>query len=375
MLRTRLFYPFLAAMLVIGPTNALTQSKQNNDSNQAFDRLGRTLATLSANSPGNSRVSISVIDVTTGTLIFKKSDTELMNPASNVKIITTACALKQLGGEFRFATSLHGKIDGSVIRGPVYIKGHADPTLSTDVLWKMSRDLKAAGVRRVEGGVVVDDSYFDGDNLPYAYDQQKDEDATFRSPVGAVSLNHNTLAITIRPAVQGMKPARLFLDPPGYAILVNDSVTMEGGANNPKISAIAYENRTRIRVWGQVQLGNRPVTYYRRVDNPSLLAGHGLKAVLESMGISVGGGVQTGPLPAGTLKLVEHRSKPLSNIIYEAGKVSNNFVAEMVLKTMGAESTKGAGTWENAIASVSKILIGWGLDDGSYVYRNGSGLF
>jgi D-alanyl-D-alanine carboxypeptidase/D-alanyl-D-alanine-endopeptidase (penicillin-binding protein 4) len=375
MFRTGFFYIFLTTIMIIGASQALAQSKQNNDLNQGFNKLGRTLATLSANAPGNSRVSISVIDVATGTLIYKKSDTELMNPASNVKIITAACALKQLGGHFRFTTSLHGKRDGSIIRGPVYIKGHADPTLSTDVLWKMSRHLKAAGVRRVEGGIVVDDSYFDGNNLPYAYDQQKDEDHAFRSPVGAVSLNHNTLAITIRPAVQGMKPARLFLDPPGYAILVNDSVTMEGGANNPKISATAYENRTRIRVWGQVQLGNRPVTYYRRVDNPSLLAGHGLKAILESMGISGGGGVQTGPLPAGTLNLVEHRSKPLSTILYEAGKVSNNFVAETVLKTIGAESTKGAGTWENAIARVSTILIGWGLDDGSYVYRNGSGLF
>ena len=109
----------------------------------------------------------------------------------------------------------------------------------------MSRQLEAAGVKRVEGGVVVDDSYFDQNNLPYAYDQQKDEDASFRAPVGAVSLNHNTLAITIRPGHQGMTPARLFLDPPGYAVLVNDTVTMEGGANNPKIAATAYENRTR----------------------------------------------------------------------------------------------------------------------------------
>ena len=129
MFRTGLFYVFLTAILVIGVSQALAQEKRNNVSNQGFDKLGRTLATLSANAPGNSRVSISVIDVATGTLIYKKSDTELMNPASNVKIITAACALKQLGGHFRFTTSLHGKSDGSIIRGPVYIKGHADPTL------------------------------------------------------------------------------------------------------------------------------------------------------------------------------------------------------------------------------------------------------
>jgi D-alanyl-D-alanine carboxypeptidase/D-alanyl-D-alanine-endopeptidase (penicillin-binding protein 4) len=111
------------------------------------------------------------------------------------------------------------------------------------------------------------------------------------------------------------------------------------------------------------------------VDNPSLLSGHGLKAVLGSLGISVGGGVQTGPLPPGISKLAEHRSKPLSHILYETGKVSNNFVAETVLKTIGAESVKRRGTWEDATSQTSKILTKWGLPQGSYVYRNGSGLF
>jgi D-alanyl-D-alanine carboxypeptidase/D-alanyl-D-alanine-endopeptidase (penicillin-binding protein 4) len=172
-----------------------------------------------------------------------------------------------------------------------------------------------------------------------------------------------------------MRPARVLADPPDYAVLVNNTVTVAQGSHNPKISATRFEDRTRVRVWGQIPLGSRPVTYFRRVDNPSLLAGYGLKGVLAESGIAVGGGVQVGSLPPGTPKLAEHTSLPLSSVLWETGKLSNNFVTEMVLKTMGAEAEKGPGTWPAAVAAAAEILAAWGLDKKQYVYRNGSGLF
>ena len=363
------------AALAMVPAGAIAQGSGTQAGMEEFDKLSRAIGALAVGSPGNSKAGIAVVDVATGHRIYLSKEDELFNPASNAKIVTAACALKSLGPNYRFVTSLHGRREGSVIRGALYIKGHGDPTLMTDHLWKMVREFKAAGVRRIEGGVVVDDSYFDGENLPFAYDQQKDEDAAFRAPVGAVSLNYNALAITINPGLQGMSKANLSIDPPDYAVVVNDTVTMAQGAHNPKISATEFENRTRLRVWGQVPLGGRPITYYRRVDNPSLAAGYGLKSVLKASGISVGGGVQVGPLPPGTPTLAEHISEPLSSVLYLAGKHSNNFVTEMVLKTMGAEATKGSGTWASALTAAGQILGSWGLAEGSYVYRNGSGLF
>lgn len=341
--------------------------------------LRKSLSGIAGKSPGNSRAGVSVVDVMTGEEIFSRDADSKFNPASNAKIVTAACALSILGPDFRWATTIHGRMDGSVIRGPLYLKGHADPSLSTKDLWEMVSFLTSAGVRRVEGGVVVDDTYFDGENMPFAFDQQPNEDAAFRSPVGAVSLNHNALKVTIGPGNQPLKPARVHLDPDGYAVLMNDSVTVGEGSLNPKISSTTYENRTRVRVWGNVPLGTRPVSYYRRVDNPSLLAGYGLKSVLEQSGITVGGGVQVGPLPPGVPELAAHRSEPLSTILYEAGKMSNNFVTEMVLKTIGAEAAAATGnspgTWEGSLTAAKEVLKQWGLDPKSYVYRNGSGLF
>ncbi|MDD5309530.1 MAG: D-alanyl-D-alanine carboxypeptidase/D-alanyl-D-alanine-endopeptidase [Deltaproteobacteria bacterium] len=337
--------------------------------------LGRIIGRIASSPPGSVVAGVAVLDVRSGAEIYVRNADQPLNPASNAKIVTASAALKRLGPEFRFATSIHGKLEGNVVRGHLYLKGHADPTLSSTDLWEMARELKAAGVRRIEGGVVVDDTYFDDRNLPFAFDQQPDEDNKFRSPVGAVSLNHNALAITVRPGPAVMAKAQVLADPPGYAELANDTVTMAGGANSPKISATTFENRTKLRVWGEVPLGAASVTYYRRIDNPSLFSGHGLKGVLEESGITVGGGVQVGPLPPGTPLLAEHLSPPLSVVLLETGKLSNNFVTETVLKTMGAEAGKGPGTWEAGVAAVAETLAAWGMPKGSYTYRNGSGLY
>jgi D-alanyl-D-alanine carboxypeptidase/D-alanyl-D-alanine-endopeptidase (penicillin-binding protein 4) len=351
------------------------QSQAAPQAARPLEELGKTLAGIAGSAPGGGLVSVAVTDIMSGAEIYAKDGDAQLNPASNAKIVTAAAALEKLGPEFRFWTSLQGDREGGAISGPIYLKGRADPTLKSADLWAMAVELKAMGVRRVEGDIVVDDTYFDDRNLPFAFDQQPDEDNRFRSPVGAASLNENALAITVGPGALGMERARVQLDPPGYAALVNDAITVGQGSSDLKISSDSSEGRPRIRVYGQVQLGTRPVTYYRRIDNPSLFTGYGVKAALEAAGIAVGGDVRVGPMPPGTPLLVERASPPLSSVLWETGKMSNNFVTETVLKTIGAEAGKGPGTWDTATAEVASVLAAWGVAPGSYTYRNGSGLF
>ncbi|MBN2342448.1 MAG: D-alanyl-D-alanine carboxypeptidase/D-alanyl-D-alanine-endopeptidase [Deltaproteobacteria bacterium] len=340
-----------------------------------FSSLKNTISGLVAKKPGNSVVGVAVVDIRTGETIYTYNANQALNPASNAKIVTAAGALKLLGPEFTFNTELYGKVSTRNVQGSLYLKGYADPTLRTADLWALARELKANGVRRIGGGIIVDDSYFDENNMPFAFDEQPDEDNKFRTPVGAVSLNHNALGIQIRPGATAMTKALVDMDPPEYAMVVNDSLTTASGAYNPKISSTPYEDRTKIRVWGQVPLGATPTWYYRRIDNPSLFTGYALKGVLKELGISVGGDVRTGAIPSGTPLIARHSSEALSSVLWETGKMSNNFVTEMVLKTIGAESAPGPGTWEGATEAVAKQLTAWGVKKGTYKYRNGSGLF
>ena len=340
-----------------------------------FESLTNTLSALAAKKPGNSVVGVAVLDVQSGQIIYTHNADQPLNPASNTKIITAAAALKLLGPEFQFQTELYGKVNARNVQGPLYLKGYADPSLTTADLWALARDLKGDGIRRISGGIVVDDSYFDNNNWPFAYDEQPNEDNKFRTPVGAVSVNHNAMAVGIRPGPTAMAKAIVEMDPPEYAMVDNDTLTSATGAYTPRISATTFEDRTRVRVWGQVPLGSRSTKYFRRIDNPSLFTGYALKGVLKEMGISVGGDVRVGVVPSGTPLIARHTSAALSSVLWETGKMSNNFVTEMILKTIGAEKRDGPGSWAGATETVSDLLAQWGIPKGSYKYRNGSGLF
>ncbi|MBN2715054.1 MAG: D-alanyl-D-alanine carboxypeptidase/D-alanyl-D-alanine-endopeptidase [Deltaproteobacteria bacterium] len=359
------------AALSIGVLLTMAGAAQSQD----MSSLKSTLSSLAAKKPGNSIVGISVMDIMSGEAIYTLDGNKLLNPASNTKVVTAAAALKLLGPEFKFNTELYGKVSARNVQGPLYLKGYADPSLTTSDLWALARELKADGVRRIGGGIIVDDSYFDSNNWPYAYDEQPNEDNKFRTPVGAVSVNHNALSIDIRPGPTAMVKALVQMDPPEYAVVDNDTLTSATGAYTPRISATTFEDRTRVRVWGQIPLGSSPTRYYRRIDNPTLFTGYALKGILKEMGISVGGDVRAGAIPSGTPLIARHESEPLSSVLWETGKMSNNFVTEMILKTIGAEKYEGPGSWEAATGAVADLLSSWGIKKGSYTYKNGSGLF
>ncbi|MBN2804264.1 MAG: D-alanyl-D-alanine carboxypeptidase/D-alanyl-D-alanine-endopeptidase [Deltaproteobacteria bacterium] len=345
------------------------------DGANGFESLKKSLDAISSKAPGNSIAGVAVMDINSGEVIYSKNGEKLFNPASNTKIVTAAAALAILGPEYRFTTSIYGKKDGRTINGSLYIKGNGDPSLMSEDLWEMIKELHAKGIRRIRDGIIVDDTYFDGENLPFAFDQQPGEDNKFRTPVGAVSLNYNSLTIQIEPGPAAMSKAKVTFNPPEYAVLVNDTLTSASGAYTPGISSLPFEDRTKVRVWGQIPIGSGSAKYYRRIDNPSLFTGYALKGILTDSGISVGGDVTTGKIPSGTPLLATNISLPLSSILWETGKMSNNFVTEMVLKNIGAANLSSPATWDDATGEVKKLLATWGIKADSYTYKNGSGLF
>ena len=96
------------------------------------------------------------------TLYSVHSD-RLFAPASNVKLLTTAMALKRLGPNYRFKTGLYATIPmgGETLKGDLYIKGFGDPNLVSEQMWLLVNDLKNLPLRKVDGDIVADESFFD----------------------------------------------------------------------------------------------------------------------------------------------------------------------------------------------------------------------
>ncbi len=318
-------------------------------------------------------LGVAVVDVASGEPLAGFQDHKPLNPASVSKIMTAAAALALLHPNYRYQTALYGDQKGANV-GSLVLRGTGDPSLDTRDLWDLARELKEAGVRRVDGDIGVDQRFFDDLYAPPAYEQQPNEWAPFRAPVSALALNENTVTLLVRPGAKGAQ-ALVSFDPPGYVDVEGAVKTAEeGAAQNVGLQLQPAGARLAAKVSGNVPEGSRPLRFTKRADNPALLGGYALKALLAQSGVAVGGDVK----PAGESRgraLAEHASRPLSALLYELGKQSNNFYAEMIFKSLALEKKGRGAKAEQAAEVVAKFLGDVGAWEDGMVVKNGSGLF
>jgi serine-type D-Ala-D-Ala carboxypeptidase/endopeptidase (penicillin-binding protein 4) len=317
-------------------------------------------------------VGVHVLDVGTGNAIAALDADRAFNPASNAKLATAAAALRVLGAQHRFLTGLYGRIDSDSI-DELVLRGDGDPSLRTPALWAMAVELRGAGVRRVRT-LAVDQSLFDDRYVPPAFEQQPGEWAPFRAPVAAVSLNENTVLLSIRAAKEGVD-ALVDVDPPGFVDVTGSvATTRAGDPENVALGLEPHGTRLAVRLGGSVPEGSRLIRLARRVDDPRLLAGYALRAVLKQAGIDVSGEVKLGGT-AQTGLLVAHRSQSLAELLFALGKESDNFYAEMIFKAIGARARGRPASSDTGAEAVRRVLEDLGAAPAGVVVKNGSGLF
>jgi D-alanyl-D-alanine carboxypeptidase/D-alanyl-D-alanine-endopeptidase (penicillin-binding protein 4) len=331
---------------------------------------------LAAPSLAGAKVGISVADVDTGRPVYGKADATLYNPASNVKLVTTIAALATLGPEFRWKTALYTDgIKGGEVEGNVYLKGAGDPSLVGEDLWKMASDLASLGVKKIGGDVAIDDTYFDDARVGPGF-EQKSDDLPFRAPNGAVSLNYNACSIHVLPGEKEGAPGRVVVEPASpYFSIINESRTVAAGHTHLTISSRESGEKTEIKVVGRIKAGEQPHVEYRRVAHPDLYTGWAFRELLVRRGIKLNGKVIRATVPTGAKAVVSHYSAPLGVLARDVNKHSNNFMAEQVLKTLGAETVSRPGTWGKGVKAVSRFLESLGIHADQYKMTNGSGLY
>jgi len=315
--------------------------------------------------------TIAFLNVETGEVLAAAHEHDAKNPASNAKLPTTVAALTVLGPAHRFATGLYGHIEGSTVPDLV-LRGRGDPTLSSDDLSGMVRELRALGVSKV-GKILVDQSYFDDKYVPPAFEQQPNEWAYFRAPVAAVSLNENTVTIWLRPTKEG-KNAEVRVNPPGFVDVVGTIDTEKKGTEEDVSCDMSVSgDHLQANVKGKVPEDVRLIPIVRRVDDPRKFAGFALRAVLKEQGVKVGESIEIGG-GSEKMPLVVHNSRPLGEIVLLLGKESDNFAAEMLLRATG-EGKSGTTSTADGVQAVTACLGARNAFDTGTKVVNGSGLF
>lgn len=319
------------------------------------------------------KLGVAILDCDSQQLLASSNPSGLLNPASNQKLVTAAAALSRLGPAYRFTTGVYGEIKNGAAQDLV-LRGHGDPSLTTADLWRMAASLAGMGLRRVEGTLYVDQSRFDDQFVPPAFEQQPNEWASFRAPISAVALDGNSITLHVEPTEAG-RDARVWFDPPGV-VLTSGSVATEarGKGNTVRLSVHEAGGRLRAELGGHVAEGLPTGHYRRRLDDPRLAPGYALKQILQQLGVQVSGEVALGRGKAAPA-LVSHQSEPLARLIEELGKDSDNFYAEMLLKTLAAEARGTPAT----SAAGAEAVVDWLKQVGAFqpgtVVTNGSGLF
>jgi serine-type D-Ala-D-Ala carboxypeptidase/endopeptidase (penicillin-binding protein 4) len=318
------------------------------------------------------RVSIAALDVGSGRILAAAGEEQALNPASNTKLLTTVVALDQLGPDYRFTTGLYGEINEGRV-DPLVLRGDGDPSLTSKDLGELAEKLLLLGVEQV-GRLWVDQSRFDEQFVPPAFEQQPDEWAAFRAPVSAVAVERNTISMHVLPRRAG-QPARVWFRPPALVQTLGEvTSTARGTGQRLTLSVSAHGNGLLARVGGSIAEGLPEQTFVRRVEDPRLLPGLILRYELELRGVKVNDPPALGGEGV-TRALALHRSAPLGILSYELGKDSDNFTAEMLLKTLGGQLRRTPARSADGAAVISDWLRERGLWTPNARITNGSGLF
>jgi len=316
-------------------------------------------------------------------------------PASNMKLYTTTAAFCLLGKDFRFETHIihTGEIsrDG-VLHGDIIIQGKGDPsisgryrkgTITTDMIMKeWVSALREKGIKSIEGNIIGDDDYFvdndiadswEFDEMPYWY----------AAPSSALSINDNLYDMTIYPGESVGAKALLVTAPPiNYVTFQNDVITTVAGARRHIDFSRGMDNNN-VRIFGHIPISGRRWRDRGCVFNPTLYAATLFRDSLTSEGISVSGSAadldtfsdaEKEHLLRNARLLYVHVSPPLSEIIKIVNKPSQNFYADMFLKTLGRRF-RSEGSFKAGALAVKDFLKNIGVPDvDSIRMYDGSGL-
>lgn len=331
-----------------------------------------------------AHIGIAVKDLTNDHFILKHNAGKLYTPASNQKLYTTSAALTLLGADYRCQTRFYttGEVRDSVLHGNLIIYGGGDPTFSgrfyndnaDAVFFQWIDSLKKYGIRSINGTVIGDDSFFDDRRLGEGWNWD-DEPFYYSAQIGALSYNDNCVDLIVTPGTNPGDALHIEARPQtNYVEIVNNGITREADSLGD-VSFNRQRAGNKIYVNGVLPVNAGPVRESITVEDPAKWFLINLKRAWNSVRFSPSGGFTAKRRAVDTQKkqLFTFYSPPLSALIREINKKSDNFYAEQIFKILAAEKNK-KGTAGQATAIVRDWLTAQGIALDAAIFVDGSGL-
>jgi len=331
-------------------------------------------------------VAVKIVSLPDGAEIFSHKTDRALNPASNIKLATTAAALAKLGKDYRFVTRFFVTAlpdESGVVKGNLIVKGGGDPNISgrfhktpTALFKQVADDLLELGVRRVTGDIVLDDTMFDRQYVHPDWPRGELQE-WYCAGVAALSFNDNCVEVAVAPGKKKGERATVTVTPKNDYVSVTNHCTTTDKKKYHSVRVTRSRTKNQITVSGKFYIKAKPYRTDIAVHRPPLYFGAIFKDVLERKGIRIDGKTRLAkrsldiekdkPVEAAKLE------SPLLQTLQIANRRSQNFYAEQLFKTLGYEE-HGEGTFRNGAKAVTAFLEETGIEDKKLVVSDGSGL-
>ena len=375
MKKTSLFYALTVFLMFSSSFYPLSAQAKSLDVEKLRAKL-KQISSSSGFKPGELGLWVGRRSETGIEKIFGQNDDQLMIPASLSKLITMGAVLNSMHPTYKYKTQLvsSAQIKAGALSGDLYLKGGGDPSFVSENMWMLVNNFTRSGITSIEGDLLVDDSRFD--EVRFGEDRESTRvDRAYDAPVGAMSMNWNSVNVYIRPGASSGEPCIVTADPVNTYIRVKNNCRTSGSGKSVAVERVSEKDfwGDVIEVHGKLGKGEEEVVIYKSISQPDLWSGANLLEFLKQRGISVKGKIKKGVAPKDATTLAFVESKPLSEVLSDMAKFSNNYVAEMLIKNLAAENGVVPATMQAGLGLAQKFLDRMGFGKDEIQYTNASG--
>jgi D-alanyl-D-alanine carboxypeptidase/D-alanyl-D-alanine-endopeptidase (penicillin-binding protein 4) len=309
-----------------------------------------------------------------GEVFLQHNATAALNPASTMKLVTTAAALELLGPAATWRTEVHllGRLQNGRLDGDLLLRGGGDPRLTLENLWLLLRDVRARGVRDIMGDLVIDRSAFAiADIDPGAFDGEPTR--PYNQGADALLLNFRAVRLTFIPDAD-LRTVRILAEPPLPELRIANNLALSDGTCDSWPEKAEADIVTMTLSFN----GAFPLSCGEKVKHFSLLPPLDYARALfdhlwRGMGGSFSGRARIGTTPAGSRPFAAFESPTLQEVVRDVNKNSNNVMARQLYLSLSARNGSPA-TPEQSRAAIDAWLESRGLSIPELVMENGAGL-
>jgi serine-type D-Ala-D-Ala carboxypeptidase/endopeptidase (penicillin-binding protein 4) len=308
--------------------------------------------------------------------LYNRDGDRLFIPASNMKLITTAVALRHLGAATKLRTSVY-QLPNPGSSTNLLVVGRGDPSLSIIGLRSIAQQLKQRGTSQI-GQISFDDGYFRGEQINSDW-EWGDLSTDYAPAINGLMLNQNALSLNVTPQQVGMPLEYNWTDPSlnGWQV---DNQSLTAAANqDSSVNVIATFGKPVLRLTGKLAQNATATRLDLPVINPAESFISAFRQSLIKEKITIGSTrLVLGQSPTSLLEIAAIDSPPIGELVREANQKSNNVYAEVLLKSIGHThpqyQTSSDDISSLGIALLKQRLTELGVNAQAYRISDGSGL-